>query len=194
MICKQFWIVYRFHSLICSHAEHLTTISKFFTSLTQTHDFDPLFKVLLVIFRLGTERLPIRVEKKILDCKFQILGIRTTVGHYIIIFSRNSSCLYFNDRSTHLWLIEIYIQSCVLCAIELLCHWMIWRECHIIICWKSYDLFITSLDDIFYVLYPHLCRRLRIYYLCHMRFLAIFLPACVVWQMPEGNRHAIALI
>ena len=29
----------------------------------------------------------------ILDCKFQILGIKTTVGHYIIIFSRNSSCL-----------------------------------------------------------------------------------------------------
>ena len=27
-------------------------------------------------------------------CKFQILGIKTTVGHYIIIFSRNSPCLY----------------------------------------------------------------------------------------------------
>ena len=29
----------------------------------------------------------------ILGCKFQILGIKTTVGHYIIIFFRNSSCL-----------------------------------------------------------------------------------------------------
>ena len=55
--------------------------------------FDPLFKVLLVIFRLGTGRHSIRFEKMILDCKFQILGIKTTVGHYIITFSRNSSCL-----------------------------------------------------------------------------------------------------
>ena len=31
----------------------------------------------------------------ILDCKFQILGIETTVGHYIITFSRNSSCLIY---------------------------------------------------------------------------------------------------
>ena len=30
----------------------------------------------------------------ILECKFQILGIKTTVGHYIIIFSRNSCCLF----------------------------------------------------------------------------------------------------
>ena len=32
----------------------------------------------------------------IFDCKFQILGIKTTVGHYIIIFSRNSSCLWLD--------------------------------------------------------------------------------------------------
>ena len=55
--------------------------------------FDPLLKVLLVIFRLGTGRHSIRLEKMILDGKFQILGIKTTVGHYIITFSRNSSCL-----------------------------------------------------------------------------------------------------
>ena len=57
------------------------------------HDFDPILKVLLVIFQLGTGRHSIRLEKMILDCKFQILGIKTTVGHYIIIFSRNSSSL-----------------------------------------------------------------------------------------------------
>ena len=76
--------------LICSQAKHITTISIFFTSLTQTQDFDPLFKVLLVIFQLGTGRHSIRLEKMIPDCKFQILGIKTIVGHYIIIFSRNS--------------------------------------------------------------------------------------------------------
>ena len=32
------------------------------------------------------------------DGKFQILGIKTTMGHYIIIFSRNSSCLPREDR------------------------------------------------------------------------------------------------
>ena len=83
--------------MICCQDKHLTTIV-FFTSLTQTHDFDPLFKVLLVIFQLGTGRHSIRLEKMILGCKFQILGIKTTVGHYIITFSRNSSCLLF-ERS-----------------------------------------------------------------------------------------------
>ena len=53
--------------------------------------------MLLVIFRLGTGRHSPRLEKIISDCKFQILGIKTTVGHYIIKFSRNSSCLYQID-------------------------------------------------------------------------------------------------
>ena len=35
----------------------------------------------------------------ILDCKFQILVIKTTVGHYIIIFYRNSSCLFHKISS-----------------------------------------------------------------------------------------------
>ena len=98
-LVRQLWFVNSFRGfrkstgLIYRQAEHLTTISNIFTSLTQTHDFDPLFKVLMVIFRLGTGRHWIQLEKMILDCKFQILGIKTTVGHYIIIFSRYSSCL-----------------------------------------------------------------------------------------------------
>ena len=63
--------------------------------MTQTHDLWPLFKVLLVIFRLGTRRHSIRLEKKtIYGGKFQTLGIQTTMGQYIIIFSRKYSCLY----------------------------------------------------------------------------------------------------
>ena len=45
--------------------------------------FDPLFKVLLVKFRLGTGRHSIRLEKMILGCKFHILGIKTTLGQHI---------------------------------------------------------------------------------------------------------------
>ena len=56
---RQLWFVNSFRwfrestGSICSQAKHLTTISIFFTSLTQTHDFDPLFKVLLVKFSLA---------------------------------------------------------------------------------------------------------------------------------------------
>ena len=53
--------------------------------------FDPLFKVLLVIFQLGTGRHSIRLEKMILGCKFHILGIKTTLGQHI---TKNSSCLW----------------------------------------------------------------------------------------------------
>ena len=81
-------------ALICCQAKHPTNILIFFTSLTENQDFDSLFKVLLDIFQLGTGRHSIRLEKNILECKFQILGIKTTVGHYIIIFSRKSSCLH----------------------------------------------------------------------------------------------------
>ena len=51
--------------------------------MTQPHDFDPLFKVLLVIFQLGTGQHSIRLEKMILGCKFHILGIKTTFGQHI---------------------------------------------------------------------------------------------------------------
>ena len=80
-------------ALICCQAKHPTTMEFFFSSLTENHDFDRLFKVLLDIFELGTGRHSIRLEKMIWESKFQILGIKTNVGHYIIIFSRNSSCL-----------------------------------------------------------------------------------------------------
>ena len=42
--------------------------------------FDPPFKVLLVIFQLGTGRHSIRLDKMILGCKFHIWGIKTTLG------------------------------------------------------------------------------------------------------------------
>ena len=45
--------------------------------------FDPLFKVLMVIFQLGTGWHSIRLEKMILGCKFHILGIKTTLGQHI---------------------------------------------------------------------------------------------------------------
>ena len=45
--------------------------------------FDPLFKVLVVIFLLGTGRHSIWLEKIILGCKFHILGIKTTLGQHI---------------------------------------------------------------------------------------------------------------
>ena len=98
-LVRQLWFVNSFRGfrkstgLIYRQAKHLTTISNFVTSMTQTHDFDPLYKVLQVIFRLSTGQHSIQLEKMILDCKFQILGIKTTVGHYIIIFSIFSSCL-----------------------------------------------------------------------------------------------------
>ena len=82
-------------------------------SLTQTHDFDLLFEVLiLVIFWLGTGR-------------HSTLGNKTIVGHYIIIFFRNSSCLQTAIstlrvplRSRHflsqkLWHFHKNIRSCV---------------------------------------------------------------------------------
>ena len=43
----------------------------------------PLFKVLPVIFQLGTGQHSIRLEKIILGCKFHILGIKTTLGQHI---------------------------------------------------------------------------------------------------------------
>ena len=45
--------------------------------------FDPLFKVFLVIFQLGTGQHSIWLEKMILGYKFQILGIKTTLGQHI---------------------------------------------------------------------------------------------------------------
>ena len=118
---RQLWFLNSFiwftesTGLICSQAKHLTTILNFVTFLTQTHDFDPLFKVLLVIFRLGTGRHSIRLEKMILDCKFQILGIKTTMGHYIIIFSRNSSCLIVSSTGVHCQVTRYSQNNSVLC-------------------------------------------------------------------------------
>ena len=45
----------------------------------------------------------------ILACKFQILGIKTTVGHYIIIFSRNSSCLIRLSEKTGALVIAFWL-------------------------------------------------------------------------------------
>ena len=53
--------------------------------------FDPFFKVFLIIFQLSTGRHSIRLEKMILGCKFQILGIKTTLGQH---FAKNLSGLY----------------------------------------------------------------------------------------------------
>ena len=74
MICKQFRCFRESTGLICIPAKHLTTILYLFTSLTQTHDFDPLVKVLLVIFRLDIGWHSIRLEKN--DSRLQVSNFR----------------------------------------------------------------------------------------------------------------------
>ena len=87
------WPVWPFREsnvLICCQDKYHTTILNFVT-FTQTHvDFNPIFKVLIVILQLSTGRNLIRLEKLILGCKFHILGIKTTLGQHI---AKKSSCL-----------------------------------------------------------------------------------------------------
>ena len=109
------------------------------TSLTQTHDLWPLFKVLLVIFQLCTRRHSIRLEKMILGCNFHILGIKTTLGQHIarnlpvyvrntpihitisvhgqgartcIIYSHNTSCMYGFVLFSYVVIVSSVIDQC----------------------------------------------------------------------------------
>ena len=70
----------------------------------------PFLRCLLSYFGLAPGGIQSGLKKMILNCKFQILGIKTTVGHYVIIFSRNSSCLQRNakiDRLIMVWYAQI---------------------------------------------------------------------------------------
>ena len=57
-----------------------------------TMTLTPFLRYFLSYFGLAPGDIQSDLKKVILDCKFQILGIKTTMGHYIIIFSRNASC------------------------------------------------------------------------------------------------------
>ena len=82
-------------ALICCQDKHHTTIFTFLLHWPRPMTFDPLFKVLLVIFQLGTGRHSIRLEKIILGCKFHILGIKTTLGQHI---AKNLPVYWVNHR------------------------------------------------------------------------------------------------
>ena len=48
--------------------------------------FDLRFRVLRVIFQLGTISYSIRHGKMVLSCEFRVFGIKPTVGHLIFTF------------------------------------------------------------------------------------------------------------
>ena len=55
--------------------------------------FDLRFRVLRVIFQLGTISYSIRHGKMVLYCEFRVFGIKPTVGHLIFTFLGKTSWL-----------------------------------------------------------------------------------------------------
>ena len=107
-------------ALIFCQDKHHTTILFFLPHWPRPMTFDPLFKVLLVIFQLGTGLHSIRLEKMILSCKFHILGMKTTLGQHI---AKNLPVYYMwhvflamaNTKMTNA---NQQILSCALCKIH----------------------------------------------------------------------------
>ena len=61
--------------------------------------FDLRFRVLRVIFQLGTISYSIRHGKMVLSCEFRVFGIKPTVGHLIFTFLGKASCLHSSNRA-----------------------------------------------------------------------------------------------
>ena len=64
--------------------------------------FDLRFRVLRVIFQLGTISYSIRHGKMVLSCEFRVFGIKPTVGHLIFTFLGKTSWLLQQENKLSL--------------------------------------------------------------------------------------------